>query len=74
MQIWTDIRTVSELKAFQIAYAELSSDEKQVILTEMIIKLNEYQESVTINGEEQMSLRLVRKENRARRRGRKRFL
>lgn len=60
MKHWTLIRSISELKTFQIEFSELDQDEQDAIIAEMLIHIQEYQDSVTINGEEQKLLELPR--------------
>jgi len=57
---WRAVHTISELKLFQIAFRELSEDDKAAITAEMIIYVQEYQDAVTINGETQKNLAMPR--------------
>lgn len=57
---WRAVTSISELKLFQIAFRALPDDEKDAICAEMIIHVQEYQDSVTVNGEIQTNLKLAR--------------
>jgi len=39
IQLWLNVRSFSELKAFQKAFRELESDDQAVIVTEMLLFL-----------------------------------
>lgn len=40
MKHWTQIRSVTDLKQFQIDFRELSDEEQSEITTEMVVQLN----------------------------------
>jgi len=60
MRHWTLVRSVSELNSFLKDFRACTEDERQAILAEMLIHIAEYQESITINGEEQRNLKMPR--------------
>lgn len=44
MMHWTDVRSVSDLKTFQIDFRSLSDEQKQDIITSMLLQLAVWRE------------------------------